>query len=800
MIPKFFRWLLARIGVKNLLYISLLMLAVGSCVYGFSQVIRGLNFEVATQIAFFGLVLAWILAGTPIKNWVGFVLLLICGVIFLVVKIGNLLGPLISLFKVGNVLIWGYLNLEPGMSLDLTSFNLAYAEVYYSLEGIINAVWEWMVSLWDGMPIYEEVAILSMWGLLIWALSSWAGWVLRRFHQPFVSVLPAGGLLAAILSYTWAETGVMLPMIFAVLFLIAVVNFDQREENWLSAKMDYPENLSKEFGLVVFSLVFGLVVVAAFLPMLSIRNFLDYVQQFTKPQIEEAEPVIQSFGLEQNNLSREDIGKVLRAGFPRQHLLGSGPELAEKLVMTVQITGGWKGDPRRNITLPLYWRSLTYDEYSGYGWLSGDIILRSYEAGDQAVSKESAYHQMLQLDFRIAQGGDQLLYAAGDILTADEDFKIAYRPTVRYTEVLKAHGDFFGAAIEKNSYRVQSMIPLVSEADLQNASEDYPEWIIERYLVLPESIPTRVYRLADDLTKEYITPYEKVRRLEQYLRGFEYTLDVGLPDNQQDMVDYFLFDLQKGYCDYYASALVVMSRSLGIPSRLAIGYYRGSYDNVNNRYIVTEADAHSWVEVYFPAIGWVPFEPTAGRSEIERLIPMMDSEDGFVPVEQIRPSTPWYMVITRNWWIGSLYILTGVGVFVGLALAVDIVILRRMPPEKAIQTLYKRLFRFGRMLRWSSKKSDTPWEFATGLQGRLNWISRHGVLKGYIEASIEEISEITRIYTHMLYSSDVMDFSKQYAMLTVWQRLRRRLWYSIMQQVFLRERSPARTGGTNGEE
>jgi transglutaminase-like putative cysteine protease len=121
------------------------------------------------------------------------------------------------------------------------------------------------------------------------------------------------------------------------------------------------------------------------------------------------------------------------------------------------------------------------------------------------------------------------------------------------------------------------------------------------------------------LTSAEPTPYDRARAIEQYLRTFPYSLDVPHPPPDQDLVDYFLNDLRKGYCDYYASAMVVLARAAGIPARLAIGYANGTYDLNSRRFLVTEADAHSWVEVFFPNIGWVAFEPTAGRPALEIL-------------------------------------------------------------------------------------------------------------------------------------------------------------------------------------
>jgi len=603
----------------------------------------------------------------------------------------------------------------------------------------------------------------------------------------------------AAFSYAWAKTGPILFLMFATLSLIAMVNYDQHEERWSKTRMDYPEDMPKDFGLVVGTLVVGLVALAAILPIFSIGNLVEFVRNYTKPQIEEAEPVIQSFGLNQGAISQSEMGSALQAGFPRQHLLGSGPELAETLVMTVKITGGTIDDNRDLLTLPLYWRSLAYDEYTGSGWRSSDIAVRSYKAGEPVIATDSDEYNMIQIDVRMAPGQTRYLYAAGEIITADEDFKIAYRPTVHYTEVLAAHGDFMGSSIEKSSYQVQSLVPAVTEDDLRDVSEEYPQWVVERYLALPSALPARVGSLAVELTQDEITPYDKVKRLEEYLRGYEYTLDISPPDFQQDIVDNFLFDLRKGYCDYYASAMVVMARSIGIPARLVIGYALGTFDEVNRRYIVTEADAHSWVEVYIPTIGWIPFEPTASRTEIEQLIPADSATNAFIQVEPVPQSSPWQTFFPQLWWATALYFLVGCMTLLVLLLGLDAFRLRRLPPNRCIRILFQRLYRYGKFLKLPGHRSDTPLEFANNLQNRILQISQGGVFEEFLVPAMEEISDFTLVYTRMLFSEEMVDSSRQAAVLSVWQRLRPRLWVAIAQQTFRARRSPIPVSEPSGD-
>src|SRR5699024_6341380 len=143
------------------------------------------------------------------------------------------------------------------------------------------------------------------------------------------------------------------------------------------------------------------------------------------------------------------------------------------------------------------------------------------------------------------------------------------------------------------------------------------------YTQLPESLPSRVDELAEEITADYDNRYDKSRAIEQYFgrNGFVYQIsNVPVPEEEQDYVDQFLFDSKAGYCDNYSTSMVVMLRTLDIPARWAKGFTSGEkmteQANGTDVYEVTNANAHCWVEVYFPDIGWVPFEPTQGFSNL----------------------------------------------------------------------------------------------------------------------------------------------------------------------------------------
>jgi transglutaminase-like putative cysteine protease len=143
----------------------------------------------------------------------------------------------------------------------------------------------------------------------------------------------------------------------------------------------------------------------------------------------------------------------------------------------------------------------------------------------------------------------------------------------------------------------------------------YPD---QRYVQLPEGFSNRVKLLAEEITKDIPSDYDKIKEIEKFLKNgdYEYTLnDVAIPKKNQDYVDQFLFESKKGYCDNFSSAFVLLCRSLNFQTRWVRGFTDGSLkggEKTEKVFEITNLDAHSWGEVYFNEYGWVPFEPTPG--------------------------------------------------------------------------------------------------------------------------------------------------------------------------------------------
>ena len=149
---------------------------------------------------------------------------------------------------------------------------------------------------------------------------------------------------------------------------------------------------------------------------------------------------------------------------------------------------------------------------------------------------------------------------------------------------------------------------------LRADGSDYPDEVSAQNLQLPVLDP-RIIQLAKSVTAQARTPFDKVIAIEGHLRSkYTYTLNLtGKPGD--DPLTHFLFETRAGHCEYFASALTIMLRTLGIPAREVNGFLPGEYNDLAGDYIVRASDAHSWVEVYFPGDGWITFDPTPSAEE-----------------------------------------------------------------------------------------------------------------------------------------------------------------------------------------
>ena len=164
-----------------------------------------------------------------------------------------------------------------------------------------------------------------------------------------------------------------------------------------------------------------------------------------------------------------------------------------------------------------------------------------------------------------------------------------------------------------STYEADSNVAQPGPTELRGAGRDYPPAVLLNYLQLPRLDP-RMAPLAEQITAAADNNYDKAVALERYLRThFGYTLQLGRSAHR-DPLAYFLFERKQGHCEYFASSMAVMLRTLGIPSRVVNGFRTGEFNDLTSQYLVRASNAHSWVEAYFPGHGWIRFDPHAGRA------------------------------------------------------------------------------------------------------------------------------------------------------------------------------------------
>lgn len=265
-----------------------------------------------------------------------------------------------------------------------------------------------------------------------------------------------------------------------------------------------------------------------------------------------------------------------------------------------------------------YWRADTRADYSGKGWAATDdeTTRKPTTTTSGFVAKPTTKRQAVKLTMPksltyLPVGYGQTTWA----VSAAQQHRIGVSYTPARGRIYLNTGKHPLTTIQY-TYQPQRFTAAQLKAVTAKASTS----LTKTNTQLPSELPARVKRLSQKLTRKQTTQYGRVQALVHYLKQsdtFTYTkMDTPTTPAKRDYVDYFLFTSHRGYCDNFSTTLVVMLRSLGIPARWAHGFSGGTRGktagNGQYHYQILNSDAHSWAEVYFAGIGWVPFDPTPG--------------------------------------------------------------------------------------------------------------------------------------------------------------------------------------------
>lgn len=515
-----------------------------------------------------------------------------------------------------------------GALLARSRFTWRQASFYAALYGACTVGWQlartlepelaWRERLLDlgarievylGVLVYgdtnqDPLMFTLLMAILYWGMAIYASWSVFRGRGLWGGVIPAGIVLLVNAYYYTGRVAIEWYVggyVFLTMLFVLARHMATRRAEWESMRTEMPIRGGRtisQAGLLAAVLLVGLAWGGP--AFAKSETAADLWGRISRPWPRLRDRIGDVFGHLGSPalVARDTYGNTLR--------LEAGTEPPNNLVMYVQPILP-AGDNVR-----FYWRARVYDTYIDGGWStsSGASLAFDPETGDLPVS-EHAGREFVEAVFSPHLKAFQVLYIAGLPLWVD-------RPSIAtVTQAEPGRVDVTALASQapimaNETYRLRALIAAPRPVQLRQAGTDYPDWVRALYLQLPDTITPRTRDLAEEMAAGATTPYDQVVAVTRWLRQhIAYSRITQGPPEDAEPIDWLLFDYRVGYCNYYASAEVILLRILGIPARMAVGYASGTYDEGSGVYEVRGGDAHAWPEVFFPGYGWVEFEPTA---------------------------------------------------------------------------------------------------------------------------------------------------------------------------------------------
>jgi transglutaminase-like putative cysteine protease/xanthosine utilization system XapX-like protein len=453
----------------------------------------------------------------------------------------------------------------------------------------------WITQVLAGEAASDPTVFVLFLGASVWCATFVGSFVLARTGRIWDAVIFNGACL--VINVSVALTNLYPDLIvftLAVLVLLVRIHIVNLQERW--ARQNIQPSGEMDWRLLRGGLIWTavLVIMALITPRVGAAEVLNGAWSTFEVPYHGIEAEWQRFFAGVSGPSR-----LRGVSFSDSIRLGQAPNLGDRVVMTVEASSGH------------FWRAVTYDFYTGAGWRTTES-----DKADK-ITLPTADREAFLARFDIVVPHSNILFAANEPQKVDVPYQFYTGADKTYSTSLHA----LNRSQAAGTYTVTSLVSTADKQTLRKVAATYPDYIKAKYLQLPSTLPPRVKALAHSLLDSIPNPYDKAEALENFLRSppFSYSPQVKPTPPGKDPIEYFLFDLRQDFCEYFASAMVVMLREAGVPARLVEGFTTGAYDSASNAYVVREQDAHAWVEVYFPQYGWIEFEPTPSQPPFARV-------------------------------------------------------------------------------------------------------------------------------------------------------------------------------------
>ena len=525
------------------------------------------------------------------------------------VLLGLALG--VSQFKRGGVfwLAFGYsITLIPLVAGWVFYHKTPWLERMISLGGRLGYCLFLFVT---SQPVPDTVLFVIFSALGFWIISLLAGYALTRRGAFATAVVPVGIVLFIIQLYDSpvGDRVVILALYaFLCLLLLGRLTYIRKRLFWKEQRVSFsPESLT-DLNLAIPVAALVLIFLAWLTPAPERPLVAAKVawESITRP----LETLRQDLGNAISGLKGYDRGTIVEF-YGDTLALGQRASSGNNIYLRIRVPLTGRADR-------YYWRVRTYDQYLDNTWRSVYAFNEAFTPDQHSLPLVDIHGLSSEFVFTAPQANLAILVTPAHPIWVSRPSVLSFTPSInKKIDPLMFRAD--PPILVGEQYVVHANIYNPTVAELQQAGVIYPAWVRDHYLQLPVNLSPQITELSRRIITRAETPYEKATAITNYLRAaITYSATVDPPPDGIDPLVWFLFDYREGFCNYYATAEVILLRSVGVPARMVVGFAQGEYEPPD-KYIVLEKDAHAWPEVYFPGIGWVEFEPTSSQSVLTRL-------------------------------------------------------------------------------------------------------------------------------------------------------------------------------------